>query len=538
MPTSASEFLEFVRRSGVVEADLLTAYVRSTNLPTEAAECAAQLVRDGVLTHFQADRLRQGKWRGFVISEKYRLLEQIGAGGMGAVFLALHLRMGSLVALKMLAPERVGGPATLERFEREARAAANLNHPNLVRAFDIDEDDGVHYLVMEYVHGASLQHLGRGRLPAARATEYARQAALGLAAAHAAGLIHRDVKPSNLLLDATGTVKVVDLGLARFIHDRADKLTDEQTKDAILGTADYLAPEQALDSTAVDARADVYGLGATLYFLLTGRPPFSDGTVGEKLIAHQVRTPPPLDRADVPPGLDAAVRRMMAKDPDDRFQTTAEVADELARWVSEPVPPPAESDLPELCPAVRNLLPRSSTAPARRLHAASPARVRRRWWRAGAVACVLLAATVGVSGWVYQTIFPSYIPPPPVDRTKVPDPFQGIDGDKLLGADQAFGSVGQKRTVRIHIKGRDRNPDTGAIRFYSRTSGTDPKVFTVVIGPAVVERLRAVGVKSPYDDFFNESIEVTGLIAYLDNAPGRPVIEVTEPGQVRKVEPH
>ena len=190
-------------------------------------------------------------------------------------------------------------PEVVERFEREARAVAALDHPNIVKVHDVDKEDkngkALHYLVMEYAEGTTLQDIVRkkGPMDVLRAAHYVCQAALGLQHAHEAGLVHRDVKPGNILLDRSGTIKILDLGLARFFHDQGDNLTREHDANAILGTADYLAPEQAIDSHLVDNRADVYSLGMTFYYLLAGTAPFAHGTLNQKLIWHQLRQPRP-----------------------------------------------------------------------------------------------------------------------------------------------------------------------------------------------------------------------------------------------------
>lgn len=536
-PATADEFVTDVRRSGVA-GDRLAAFLAHAVLPPSPDAVAARMVEEGLLTQFQATQLLGGKWRGFIVAGKYRLLEPVGAGGMGQVFVCEHLRMGSLVALKMLAAERVGGPATVERFEREARAAAALNHPNLVRAFDVDEADGIHFLVMEYVHGASLQKLGK--LPPNRAIEYARQAALGLAHAHAAGLVHRDVKPGNLLVDAAGTVKVLDLGLARFAADHRDKLTDEQNREAILGTADYLSPEQAVDSTAVDARADLYSLGCTLFFLLTGTPPFAGGTVAETLIRHQTRPLPALDVPGLPDGFEEFLRRMAAKNPADRPASASAVAETLGQWVHEAVPAPAAGDLPALCPAVRRLMPSAGPPSGRAIPQSQirPPRASggRTEGRFRPLAWGVALASLAVGGFALWSAWPTGTPSEarPPDRGSLPNPFEGIDPDRTIDSDTAYGLLGQRRTVRINVRGRERDPKTGALRLYSRSKPTDAKTFTVVIRPEVVLLLGA-GDRDPFDYLFETKLEVTGVIADLNNVPGRPGIEVTSADQIRRV---
>ncbi|HXG10002.1 MAG TPA: protein kinase [Gemmataceae bacterium] len=354
-PTTINEFLDLVRKSGVLDDKKLDAYLdklrAASAVPSEPAQLASLLVRDGLLTNFQAEQFLLGKWRRFTIG-KYKVLERLGAGGMGSVYLCEHKLMRRRVAVKVLPTAKADDPSSLERFYREARCVAALDHPNIVRAYDIDQDDKLHFLVMEYVDGASLQEIVKrsGPMDVLRACHYIRQAAVGLQHAHeTAGLVHRDIKPGNILVDRNGIVKVLDMGLARFFHDEEDILTKKYDEN-VLGTADYLAPEQALDSHGVDIRADIYSLGATFYFLLTGRTPFTEGTVAQKLIWHQTRQPKPIRsiRPEVPEGVVAIVEKMMAKDPNQRYQTPLEVVEALTPWTQTPIPPPPESEMPRL----------------------------------------------------------------------------------------------------------------------------------------------------------------------------------------------
>jgi serine/threonine protein kinase len=260
------------------------------------------------------------------------------------------------VAIKVLPTSHAENRVLLGRFYREARAAGLLNHPNLVKAHDIDRDHGFHFLVMEYVDGVNLQELVTrfGPLSIPRMAHYISQAADGLQYAYkTAGLIHRDIKPANILLDRTGVVRVLDLGLVRFFHDQVDRLTLQYDDKNVLGTADYVAPEQALNSHDVDIRADIYSLGATLYFLLTGRTLFPEGKATQKLIWHQVKQPTPLRqlRPDAPEELAAVVEKMLAKPRDARYQTPGEVIAALAPWTAEPIEPPSEAEMPRLCAA-------------------------------------------------------------------------------------------------------------------------------------------------------------------------------------------
>jgi serine/threonine protein kinase len=358
LPSTIDEFLDLVRKSGVADEKRLTAYLeklRSTNtMPPDPNGLAGILVRDGLLTHFQAEQLLQGKWRRFSIG-KYKVLERIGAGGMGSVYLCEHKLMRRRVALKVLPTAKAEDPSALERFYREARAVAALDHPNIVRAYDIDQEDKLHFLVMEHVDGSNLQEIIKksGAMDVLRACHYIRQAALGLQHAHeTAGLVHRDIKPGNVLVDRNGIVKILDMGLARFFHDKEDILTQKYDEN-VLGTADYLAPEQALDSHSVDIRADIYSLGATFYYCLTARTPFAEGTVAQKLIWHQTRQPKPLRsfRPEVPEEIAAIIEKMMAKDVNQRYQTPQQVADALAPYTQTPIPPPPTEEMPQFSPA-------------------------------------------------------------------------------------------------------------------------------------------------------------------------------------------
>ncbi len=361
-PASVAEFLDLVHKSGVTDDKRLDAYLsrlRSGNgMPAEPSKLAGLMVRDGILTHFQAEHLMQGKWRRFTIG-KYKVLERLGSGGMGTVFLCEHKLMRCLRAIKILPAAKAQDEAALSRFYREARAVAAIDHPNIVHAYDIDQDEALHFLVMEYVDGASLQDLVKkaGPMDVLRACHYIRQAAIGLDHAHRAGLVHRDIKPGNILVSRDGAVKILDLGLARFFNDDEDVLT-RKFDENVLGTADYLAPEQAIDSHTVDIRADIYSLGATFYYLLTGKTPFGEGTVAQKLLWHQSRQPKAVRevRPDVPVEIEAIISRMMAKEPGQRYAVPGEVAEALAAWVQAPIGPPPEEEMPRLSPAASGRL--------------------------------------------------------------------------------------------------------------------------------------------------------------------------------------
>jgi serine/threonine protein kinase len=265
----------------------------------------------------------------------YQIGEKIGQGGMGAVYRALHTRLKKPVAVKILPPDRTQDARAVARFNREMEAVGRLDHHNIVRATDAGEAEGVHFLVMELIHGMDLARLVRLRGPVgiADACELIRQAATGLQYAHQHGLVHRDIKPSNLLVSVQGEVKVLDLGLALLSHNGLGS-GDLTVSGQVMGTADYMAPEQWEASHAVDIRADIYSLGCTLYTLLVGRPPFGGAKYGSgprKMAAH-VHQPVPLvtlQRSDVPAALEDFLMRMVTKDPDKRPGTPSEVASAL-----------------------------------------------------------------------------------------------------------------------------------------------------------------------------------------------------------------
>jgi len=268
----------------------------------------------------------------------YELAAKLGEGGMGTVYKALQPRLDRWVAVKVLPADRLGDARAVARFEREIKAVGKLQHPNIVVAHDASEENGMHYLVMEYVEGCDLSRLVRrcGPLAIADACELVRQAAAGLQHAHEHGLVHRDVKPSNLMLTTGGQVKLLDLGLALLGGPRTagDELTGT---NQMMGTADYMAPEQAGDSRAVDIRADVYSLGCTFYKLLTGEAPFAGprfSTPLQKMMAHVQSVVPPISqrRNDVPAALVMVLKGMLAKKPADRFPTPAATAAALATF--------------------------------------------------------------------------------------------------------------------------------------------------------------------------------------------------------------
>ncbi len=339
---TANDFLELLRRSQLVEEDQLTKFLgnlaasNGQRLPEDADRLSRFMIDASMLTEWQSEKLLAGKHKGFMLG-KYKLLRHIGKGGMSQVYLAEHTLMKRKVAIKVLPANRVEDSTYLERFRTEARAAAKLDDPNIVRAYDIDNDGKTHYIVMEFVDGPDLHIYVRehGPMPYEKAADYIAQVARGLAHAHEMGLVHRDIKPANCLVDKHETVKLLDMGLARLIDDEAS-LTLENNEN-VLGTADYLAPEQALNSHKADARADIYSLGCTLYYLIMGHPPFPDGTISERLLKHQVELAPSIfkERPDAPSVLVNICNRMMAKRVDERYQTANEVSERLTEWLAD-----------------------------------------------------------------------------------------------------------------------------------------------------------------------------------------------------------
>ena len=359
-PTTVPDLLDRLRKSGLVPADRLDGFLAglraSGHDPATPADLLERLVEAAMITGFHSNRLAAGKYKGFQLGS-YLILDQLGAGGMGQVYLAEHSAMRRLVALKVFPPYSHEDTVARERFLREARATATLDHPNIIRVFDLCLEGKLLYLVMEYVEGISLQALvaRHGPLNIAAACHYARQVAFGLQHAYELGFVHRDIKPANLLLDRAGVVKILDLGLVRSEADAASGLTRQLDNRSILGTADYVAPEQAVDSSNVDIRADLYSLGATLYFLLAGRPLFPEGRTAQKLVWQQIKDPAPINRLrrEIPQELAEVVHTLLQKKPEDRFQTPTEVFDALGPWDSGDVPAPDDALMPHPPPRVQ-----------------------------------------------------------------------------------------------------------------------------------------------------------------------------------------
>ena len=347
MAVTLKKFTEDLNTSGLMTAEELREF--RAQLPPESRHLSAdalarELVRFGKLTSYQAARICEGRPEGLILGKNV-IVDRIGSGGMGEVFKAEHQRMKRPVVVKVLHAEHTKSEVALRRFQREVEAVARLAHPNIVTAFDADEENGIYYLVMEYIDGDDLGLIisRDGPFDIEKALDYAIQAAQGIAFAHSQGIIHRDIKPSNLLLDKAGVVKVLDMGLARFDSPLAEGAVAESgdneitQANQIVGTVDYMSPEQADNSGDVDHRADIYGFGCTLFRLITGRAPYRGDSAIKKLIAHRAAPIPSMlaARPETPERLDRTYQRMMAKSPDERYASMDEVIRELEACLEE-----------------------------------------------------------------------------------------------------------------------------------------------------------------------------------------------------------
>ncbi|PHS01814.1 MAG: serine/threonine protein kinase [Blastopirellula sp.] len=338
---TSEKFLDLVVRSKLLSEDQVQQAEQALRqqydgqLPMNLQLVVDYFVQQQLITSWHCEKLTAGKYRGFFLA-KYKLLKLLGTGGMSSVYLAEHTVMQRKVAIKVLPPKRVKDATYLARFQMEAQATAQLDHPNIVRAFDIDKEENTHYIVMEYVPGRNLQAIVRdtGPLSFDQAAQCIAQAADGLQHMHDAGVVHRDIKPANLLFDPAGMIKILDMGLARFSQDDEESLTMEH-EEHILGTADYLSPEQAMNSHRVDARTDIYSLGCTLYFLLVGHVPFPEGSLAQRIAKHQSVMPEKIrkSRPNCPASLANICEKMMEKKRTERFQSAKQVAHELRNWL-------------------------------------------------------------------------------------------------------------------------------------------------------------------------------------------------------------
>jgi eukaryotic-like serine/threonine-protein kinase len=332
-------FLEQLKQSRLLPEDRLAEVRRRHSFLLPMHELAGRLQAEGVLTTYQCKQIAAGRAKELVLGQ-YRILDELGRGGFGEVYKALHTVMNRTVAIKVIAPEKVADSRAREWFRREVLAVTQLHHPNIVMAYDANDEGGKLYFVMEFVDGPNLHRLvaQKGTLAVPVACEMLRQSGLALQYAHENGLVHRDIKPANLLIPKPTAgqagrgivtpvlVKVVDFGLARLQSGNFQTLMLGGEK-GLMGTPDYMAPEQARDHHHADIRSDLYSLGCAFYFALSGRRPFVGASLTELIAQHMTAEATPLGelRADLPPGLVNVIRRMMAKNPDERFQTPAEL---------------------------------------------------------------------------------------------------------------------------------------------------------------------------------------------------------------------
>ncbi len=366
------QFILSLRDSRLIPAEELVSLqkaLQGSKTPHSVEDVAKMLVKNGRLTEYQATTIAQGRSQSLILGE-YVLLSILGKGGMGIVFRARHRLMDREVALKTLSTVAIK-PDTIQRFYREVKAAARLSHPNIVTAYDAGEQAGTHYLVMEYVHGRDLAAIvkEKGPLPLRQAIDYVQQAAHGLEFAHKHGVVHRNVKPSNLLLDQEGVVKILDMGLARLSEDLAGtpEAMEITSTGQILGTVDYMSPEQAEDVRSADHRSDIYSLGCTLFFLLTRRPVYGGETIVRRILCHRSEPIPSLMevRPDCPEALDALLQWMLAKQPEDRPQGMAEVIVALESCLAKPdAAPPLAVPTSDAPAPSRNWLEDLSEEPA------------------------------------------------------------------------------------------------------------------------------------------------------------------------------
>jgi serine/threonine protein kinase len=339
---SASSFLQMLSQSGLLTEEQLRGVEQrfaDSASHVSATEICQWLLEQELITEWHAEKLLNARFRGFFLGP-YKLLSRVARGGMSTIYSARHVASGEIHALKVLPLARINQASYLLRFQREAAITQRLQHPNIIRVFGVySESDGqdlVHFMAMELLQGRDLFEIvnSDGPLSCRMVAEYIRQAASGLQYAHEAGLVHRDIKPGNLFLTDEGSIRILDLGLAQDF-DSGENLTRD-FNERVLGTADYLAPEQAADSHTVDNRADIYSLGCTMYFLLTGQPPFTEGTLVQRLMAHQTRSPPPMSRfrKDVPETLISILGDMMMKNRKHRISSAADVVSRLSQFLT------------------------------------------------------------------------------------------------------------------------------------------------------------------------------------------------------------
>ena len=333
------DFLADIARSRLVQPSdlerILAGFPRAPEADA-AVRLARVLIDQRKVTPYQARKLLSGATRGFFLGD-YRILRLLGEGGMGKVYLAAKGETDQRVAIKVLPPKKAAEEEqALRRFQRETDLSRRVVHPNLARTLGFGAEGGTHFMVMEYIPGESLYQTVKGpKGGPLRVTDAARlflKVLDGLEAAHGAGLIHRDIKPSNIMITPDGDARLLDLGLARATGEEA-QLT---RPNVVVGTLDYVSPEQLVNASTADGRSDLYSLGCTLYFTLAGRPPFEGGDMVNKIFKQRMEDPEPLERVarGVPASFSAIVKKLMAKDPAHRHQTADELRRDLARWIS------------------------------------------------------------------------------------------------------------------------------------------------------------------------------------------------------------
>jgi serine/threonine-protein kinase len=349
MASTATSLFDNLRQ--VLDPDYVTGIERKLRgrMPADPSLIVVELVQAGKLTPYQADRLLANDTEKLVLGD-YVLLDRLAEGGMGEIFKARHRKMGRIVAIKLLLEVHTNDKEFVRRFHREMRILGGLAHPNIVRAIDANTIGDKIFLIMEFIEGTDLQQLveKNGPLSVAEACDYIRQTCLGLQHAVEKGLVHRDIKPANLVLTTANTIKILDLGLARLAPPTAKSglVSQITSPDLVIGTPTYIAPEQARDSHGADTRADLYALGGTLFFLLTGRPPFVTAAATDMLFKHWFETPPTVRslRPEVPVAVSGVVAKLLAKKPEDRYPSPAHLSEALRQAVEHPntmiAPPP------------------------------------------------------------------------------------------------------------------------------------------------------------------------------------------------------
>lgn len=341
------KFRDSIRRCGLLDPARTEIALASLAAGANTHDVAERLILDGDLTRFQAQKLLAGQWAGLILG-KYRILAPLGRGGMGVVYLAKENNSASnlvrpLIALKVLSPKKSSEERVRDRFQREMAIGHFIPpHPHVARVFDTGEANGISFIAMEYAPGRTVKEIVAedGPMPHGEAARVFAEIADALASIHTVGLIHRDIKPSNIIVTPSGSAKLIDFGFALHFDDELHR--DRAIlggRGHILGSMDYIAPEQAADATDVSAVSDLYALGATLYFALSGCPPFPGGTAIQKIRWHRNDAPPPIRsiRPEIPVELAAVVSKLMAKQPEDRYAWGTQLAEVLGHWATLPV---------------------------------------------------------------------------------------------------------------------------------------------------------------------------------------------------------